>query len=540
MMRRPSLTATWLVVAVELALIVVLTALLLVRVLQPPPAHAQSCSPRPPVAVAVARDGTVTLTATTPIVQVIFNASTQYAGSTDNVALDLPGQPPALPATLNGGYRTVNVSPPTTTYTFHLYTLAYHPVTLPVTVADACGYVDTLVGGGSLILPTHVPTQTAMPTSTPLPTQTGTPPPTQTARPTLTLQPQPTSTPVTTPYVAINFRYVIQGNSFTVQWGGRAAPTVADYVIITDPQGTAKGPPIFTSSCTSTQGSTAKGSGECKIKLGVNFPAGTYQVRYYGNNNSQVVLATSTNLTVESTGGALVGRGQLWGTNWAGYYPDINVQGGWIGNQAVISIGDSGYLTSESWNAVGLTNFALLGQSFVETGSDKLCTVYPTSGCVAYPYMSWMDNVGDIQNVRWSGGAWPYLPLAINDVMTAKAYELQATRWNGEFCLTLYRCCPLWTGACNGISPEQLPYAPATWLSRYRWLWYGQETPDPSTAAGTMHVDNAANCCPLNSNQWQVTECWDDIWDTNFSDRVWTFVSNCLSPGAWDVVKGYK
>jgi cell division septation protein DedD len=503
-----------------------------------PPTQAQSCSPRPSVQVQESRDGTVTLTAATPITQVIFNASSQYAGSLDNVALDLPGQPPALPATINGGYRTVNLNPPSTTYTFHLYTLDYHPVTLPITVADGCGYFQTMAGGGSLIFPTHVPTATATPT--PLPTQTGTPPPTQTARPTLTLQPEPTTTPVTVPYVGISQNYVIQGNGFVVEWGGRVAPTTTDYVIITDNKGTAKASPVFTSSCTSTPGSTAKASGACPVRLGVNFPAGAYQVRYYGNNNSQVTLATSSTLNVESTGGALIGRGQLWATNWANYYPDINVQGGWIGYQAVISVGDSGYLTSESWNAVGLTNFALLGQTFVEVGSDKLCTVYPVSGCTAYPYMSWMDNVGDIQNVRWSGGAWPNLPLAINDVMTAKVYELQATRWNGEFCLTLYRCCPLWTGACNGISPEQVPYAPVTWVSRYRWIWAGQETPDPSTAAGTMHVDNAAWCCPLNSNQWQVNECWDTIWDTNFSDRVWTFVSNCLAPGAWDVVKGYR
>jgi hypothetical protein len=513
------------------------------------PAHAQACSPRPPVQVQQARDGTVTLTATTPITQVIFNASTQYAGSLDNVALDLPGQPPALPATLNGGYRTVNVSPAATTYTFHLYTLTPQPVTLPITVADGCGYVDTLVGSGSNMLPTHVPTQTATPTRTPLPTNVATSTRTPTPPPTATMPVIPTATPVTQATVVYGPAKVYQGAKQTWSWYGRTAPQATDFLVLAKPDGTFAGPPVYTSSCTSTPGSVAKGSGWCEIAFTTSLAPGFYQLQYRASAGN-VLLALEQNDQVLAQGAAIDGRGQEWGTSSLLDDVDVAVAGGYSGFQAYITVPDPSFQTQVSWYHIGLNSIGNYSGQFLEVGIRKACSLVTVPACIGNPYMSWTDSFGQLQGAVWDGspsngpyGYWPNiaLPLHIQSENQFKVFETAATAWTGEMCDLFQKCCPLWLDGpvCRPIQGGDL--RPVTYLTRYPQWFAGTETLSPGIAGGAAEFGYPQYFGKYNSIQWIVIDCWDHEWRMYDPSRVLAILTQCDPPYAgWGVQTAWR
>jgi hypothetical protein len=413
----------------------------------------------PPISIVQQANGTVFLQANSngvlpnnAINAIAFTSDPHLVGSQTNVAIDLPGQPPGQHPPLN-----VALNPAQPTYTFTLRPLVPgQAVTLPVTIADSCSAWPTFVGAGPGVIPTALPTQTP----TPMPSATRTP----TIVPTPTIPVFPTSTPLPATTVGYFPAKVLQGNKLIITFAGRPSPAINDYLVITNAAGVQQGPAIYTSSCTTTPGSVAVSAGSCTIQLFATFTPGTgYVVKLFANGGSGL-LAQKTGLEVRQSGGALIGRGQAWGLTNAADDPAFGLAGGFLGAQSLLNTGDPAYQAPYSYNAVGLSDFGLIGDNFVEAGSYKLC--FPSGQCEAFPYMSWLDNNSNLQSITWDGtGGAPnfVLPLPNSATFyTFKVFELAATRWTGEFCIPAFGCCPLWKfGDCSGVTAAQIPPRPS-------------------------------------------------------------------------------
>jgi hypothetical protein len=480
----------------------------------------------------------VGLTSTAPnvISGLAITSDPHYVGSQNNVSVDLPGQAPGRAP----GFA-ITISPPVSSYIFQVHSLTPgSPATLPMTVTDNCGPWQTFVGGGSA---NTFPT--AAPTWTPTPGPTSTPVRTVTTQPTPTLKVLPTATQLPATTVGFFPSKVIQGNVVALNSTNRPNPAVNDYFVITNSSGVQVGPAIYTSSCTTTPGTIAKASATCPVTTSPTLAPGQYILKLFANGGNGL-LAQKTGLTVTQSGGALLGRGQLWTVKYSGDDPEFGLTGGFVANQATFNTGDPAYQAPFSYNAVGVSSFGLIGDDFVETGAYKLCTF--GGQCNVYPYMSWLDNRGDIQSITWDGfNGQPevILPASNSAIFRQfKVYELDATRWTAEYCyadLTFSGCCPLWRmGICTPVPPIDFQYAPATRLIRYPWAWEGEETLSERWASGVMRLQGSAVCCKIAQSQWTVQECWDHIWDSFDHNVIRSTVTNCPVPGAWDVVTEYR
>jgi hypothetical protein len=267
-----------------------------------------------------------------------------------------------------------------------------------------------------------------------------------------------------------------------------------------------------------------------------------------GNNNTNNVLAqTSQSLSVKSVGSATFGKGQIWGTAAQFEIPEINLIGGFIGFQAHLNAGDPGTnLQGDTYHHIGLADFGLLGQNFIEAGSHKFCPYQFNNPeqCAIHPYMSWMDNNGTIRQAEWNGFyGYPNVVLAqgIGTLFQFKVYEISATQWTGEFCdLSGYWCCPLWqTGApCTGQKP--IDVVPTTLRVRFPWIFGGSETKDSRTPAGLTDISNPAYCCHYGTVQWTPLDCWHYPWDTYDKSIIFTSLSPCVASGGWYAQTGFR
>lgn len=92
----------------------------------------------------------------------------------------------------------------------------------------------------------------------------------------------------------------VNRNSFlTVNWSGVAA-TVRDWIALYPVGGTAGSYRswVYTSSCSTTAGGTARAAGSCGLLVPVGTPVGVYEVRILANDGFNAI-ATSAPLTVQ-------------------------------------------------------------------------------------------------------------------------------------------------------------------------------------------------------------------------------------------------
>jgi hypothetical protein len=486
-------------------------------------AEAQTC-PRS-VTTSVTAAGQVTLSSPNTITRIDFSPNGQTHYRTTQSAS--PGSVPAF------------VTPNATSFTFYL--TAVNSDTYPtvrIFVTDACGEWETLAGAGPAIFPTSGPTVTRTPVPTPVPT----------AVPTVTPI-TPVAIPSSTPQVSVSASFgpkeVLQGNKINISWAGRSNPNVGDFVALANLGGNLAGPPIYTSSCSSTQGATAKSAGNCTLTIGTAFPSGQYLVRLYGNNNSNNLLYTvSTYLDVKSSGTAIFGKGQTWGTLAQWEHPNILAIGGFTGALGYLNAGDPGYnIFGTSYRHVGLSDFGLIGENFIEAGVQKVCAGGAFQYCSAYPYMSWMDNGGVIRQAVWDGnGGFPTASLVqSNDIQFKFAvYETNATVWSADFCDLNEHCCPIWQKGipCTGMKNNDL--IPITLRLRFPWIFGGSETEDVRTPAGFTNVTNYAYCCEIFTTNWTPASCWDYPWDTYDKSVIYTAITGCLGTSSWYTISAWK
>jgi hypothetical protein len=484
-------------------------------------ASAQSCPDQArKITTNVSPNGLVNISSPNVITRIDFspNANARYQPNNFN-------SPTFIPA---------YITPNTASVSFYLTAAsAGVDVTVQMTVTDVCGQWPTFAGAGPAVFPTAGPLATV----TPMPTTPATP---------ITPQVIPTATPSAATTLSFWQTEVLQGNSITVTWANRVNPTVGDFVALTNTSGNIVGPPIYTSSCTSSQGAVAKKSGSCVIKIGSAFPANQYLIRLYVNNNSNNLLLTaSPQLNVVSSGGALFGKGQIWGTAAQFEIPEISLIGGFVGAFSFLSTGDPGYAQSgDTYHHLGVADFGLLGENFVEAGAHKVCSGGSPNFCQSNPYMSWMDNTGTIQQVVWDGfNNYPNIPLPLSNVSAYRfaVYEVTATQWTADFCDLYEHCCPIWQHGipCTGIKSNDL--IPYSLRLRFPWIFGGSETRDPRTPAGTTSVSNYSYCCEYLSNDWRPLDCWHYPWDTYDKNIIFTQLTGCAgTPGDWYAISGWR
>lgn len=485
--------------------------------------HAQTC-PRN-ITLNVQPSGLITINSPNTISQIDFtpDPNARYRPTNYNAPIQLPAA----------------INPWSQQAQFYLHAAnAGQSVTVQMTVTDSCGPWPTLAGAGPAVFPTAGALATSTPTRTPVPT------PTNIATP-ITPVVIPTSTPQTVLAMAFGPVNVLQGNKITIYWSGRSNPTTGDFLGITNLSGFLLTTPIYTSSCTSTQGVVAKKEGSCLVTIAGSFTAGQYFVKMYGNNNSNNLLsAANSQLKVASSGGALFGKGQVWGTDAQFENPAINLVGGYVGVYAFLSPGDPGYgIAGDSYHHVGVADFGLLGENFVEAGSNKTCSGGVPNFCSAFPYMSWMDNTGTIRQIVWNGFAgYPNMPLPLNNISAFRfaVYEVSATQWTADFCDLDEYCCPIWQKGipCTGIKPTDI--VPYSLRIRFPWIFGGSETSDVNTPSGVTSVADYAYCCEFAMTQWTNLPCWRYPWDTYDKIVLFTHITPCVTPGDWYVNSGWR
>lgn len=502
----------WVVVAY---ILVGVSLALVINLLLPTKSHAQTCTdPTRRINVTTQPTGLVTLSSPYTITSVAFtpDSNARYRAIVGGVIQ----APVVLPSSITTNSATVQ-----------FYLNAASPsaaVTVQMNVTDVCGSWPTFAGGGPAVLPTSGPLATVPPTATPVPTSTP-----------ITPVVIPTATPQTVSLVSSFPEEVHQGGDIWISWFGRTSPSVGDYVALATVGGTLAGPPIFTSSCTSTQGSVAKSQGMCKITLGVAFNPDNYLVRFYGNNNSNNVLATGNKyLKVKAVGAALLGRGQVWGSVASWVIPEISLIGGFVGFQASLNAGDANDLSAgDKYHHLGLADFALLGDNFIEAGTWRSCSPGVPRFCSSYPYMSWMDHSGEIQQRTWNGFAtMPHIPLTPGNMYVFQVYETAETFWTANLCDEGV-CCPIWESGipCTGRKVNDV--VPRTLLARMKMIFAGSETPLTTSQAGATRITNPSYCCHYGLTNWTPLSCWDQKLINVHRTYVFADVSPCVPYTGW-------
>jgi hypothetical protein len=420
--------------------------------------------------------------------------------------------------------------PNAATFSFSVYAATPGTaVTVPIVVTLDGGCVwPTFVGGGPDVIPLTGPTSTA----TPLPTATRVPQPTA-----ITPVVIATATQQTVPTVYSFPDETRPSNDVVLTWSGRMNPTTSDYVALANLAGNLVGPPIFTSSCNTTPGTVARKEGQCEITLSNTIPAGQYLIRFYASNNSNNAIATGTKyLKVQPTGAALMGAGQLWGTVASFHIPEISLIGGFVGFQGGLNAGDPGDISpGDKYHHLGLSDFALLGDNFIEAGVWRQCTSGIPNFCAGWPYMSWSDTFGQIQEVAWNGfGGFPPIPLPANlgTIYQFQVYETVDTVWTANFCDQGY-CCPIWHSGipCTGRKANDL--LPRTLLTRMKQIFAGSETPSKGAQSGVTDVSNPAYCCHFGITNWTPLDCWEQPLDGYDHRVIRADLSPCIPYSGW-------